>query len=239
MGINAFFRSPALLFLRSDAGGGSLRKAWEAVARMRLVSCQGICREPNGVQGVTERTICSPCMSAPLTPRAAPSCSAPKTIWQGQCQAPWGSLRLPSSPEGGEASEKLLETIGGTTPACSTLPSALVRFSYYGLTHVESLLEWRSESRVDEPKAACLSLGRARGNPEQEAKSQRLKMPRVVQTWGRQKETGRESVFSLTRAVEFPAFAISGAYAALPKCCHWEEEEKKKKRKRKKGRGWQ
>ena len=30
------------------------------------------------------------------------------------------------------------------------------------------------------------------------------------------------------RAVDFPAFAVSEAGAALLKCCHWKEREKKK-----------
>lgn len=51
-----------------------------------------------------------------------------------------------------------------------------------------------------------------------------MKMPGVVQAWGRERQG--EGVRTVTRAVNFPAFAVSEAYAALLKCCHWKERKK-------------
>lgn len=44
--------------------------------------------------------------------------------------------------------------------------------------------------------------------------------------WRREKERQRESVCTVTRAVNFPAFAVSEAYTAPLKCCHWKERKK-------------
>lgn len=49
-------------------------------------------------------------------------------------------------------------------------------------------------------------------------------MPGVVQMWKRERQ--RESVCTVTRAVNFPGFAVSEAYAVLLKCCHWKERKK-------------
>lgn len=109
VGRNAFFRSAALLLLRSNGEKGKKKPG------KPQLGCHAMCTEPSGAQSqramgkhYLHLALCTLCT------RVTGSCSAPSS----QRMDGFGSLSF-GLPEGGKDMEKCLGSTGGTPPVCS------------------------------------------------------------------------------------------------------------------------